>query len=237
MTKRRRKAVHLIKSKPVIAKLPAGTILPEVQHETIVGDVLEDVITAGAPGEKPVKRRKAVQRVIRGPLVQRDEWDDPESVHTKAKKPLQRHGFRRANPVLYLSKTSPNQVTPKHVAVCELYLDDYDHARGVFGSGLDLSGVRGGSSAGGGPAEMQLVAMDTLRDVHRMIGKSGERLLLAMLVGDASGVTMTLGAYARANAMSDHTAKGRLLQVLDRLIEVYTPTIVGRVATAIAKTC
>jgi hypothetical protein len=186
------------------ARLPAGTIIPCIQHETVAH---------ADTGE-----------IIRDPIVQRDTWDDPDSVNPRSKQPHQRHGFRRVNAVLHLSKTSPGQVTAKHVAACERYHDTVDEAGGIS-AGADMSGIRG-SGFSGGPAEQQLFAMEQLRWIDSQLGASAVDLLRHIVVGNESG-TMTLSAYARLTGVSDPVAKGKLLLALDRLLEVFTPVTTG----------
>jgi hypothetical protein len=152
--------------------------------------------------------------VVRPPIAERAEWDDPSDQNTRSKTSRQVLGFRRCDPLITLNKRSPKEITEHHLTAVERFRDDHEIAQGATGGG-DITGVRG-FALSSGPSERQLIAMDAYRGALDGVGRRLGQILVSVALNGCD-----LKTYAERTAQSEHVVKGYLIAALDRLVDVY----------------
>jgi hypothetical protein len=188
-------------------------VVPNVQLQTIIGDVVQDSF---CDIQTRKVTRRAVERVIRDPIVVAAQWDDPDDKNERSKTPRQVLGKRRNDPLMMLLNRRDSSVTKHHVASAERFRADYEV--GELGARPDQTIGFVSCSAGspGGPTEVRLDALRRYRNAKRALGRSSAALLHVVLI-DRIDVT----THAEDRGISRHVAMGMLIAALDRLQEHY----------------
>lgn len=177
------------------------------------GRLVQEHAEAMAPAiaRNPVLARDGT--VLRGPLVEADEWRDPEDDNPRARAPRMIRGFARVD-VLRNLHLRRGLVTLAHLADARRFADDYEIGMGArpgyerpeAGTGVPAFGL----------GQTQLDALDRFHAACVAVGVRGCTILVPVAVANAD-----LGTVARARGVSTDVAHGLLVAALDRLGEHY----------------
>lgn len=178
-----------------------------------VGRLVEEHAEAMAPAiaRNPVVASDGT--VLRGPLVEADEWRDPDDDDPRARAPRMIRGFSRVD-VLRNLHLRRGLVTTAHLADARRFAGDYEIGMGARPGYERPEAGTGVPSFGLG--QTQLDALDRFHAACEAVGVRGCSVLVPVAVANHD-----LGTVARARGVSTDVAHGLLVAALDRLGEHY----------------
>jgi len=165
--------------------------------------------------------------IIRESKVTRAEWrdpDDPLAHIRRSETPGGRggaktvHGYKRTWTIDLLHKTTPGDVTKKHVWAASRWLNDYELSMGCTPGARIRERVDGETESTLGSMDMRLRAADRFNEASDAVGRSGVMVLKLVIIDN-----MSLARVASVLGTSSHKASGRVCAALDRLVEHYNP--------------
>ena len=181
--------------------------MPKQKRKPVQVELREDVLV-------PAIQRVAIKMataLVRPPLAERAEWDDPADINTRSKAPRQVLGYRRTDPLRTLH-IKQDLITKEHLAAAERLRDDCELGHGAR-PGSERSEIRS-SGHSGGPGDAQLDALRRYTAALSSVGygtKSCELMLSVVIHG--SDVT----AWCEGYGISRHVGVGLLVAALDLL--------------------
>jgi hypothetical protein len=176
-------------------------------------DVVLDQHTDGPPQVQRVAVIGIGGLIIRDAIVEPVEWKDPDDAAARFKKTGARtiRGWKRVWTIDVLHRKPNSEVSEAHVKAATRLVDDHQRREGVVSGGR-----ASGSDTDMGPIDVRVAAGIRYEAAMEFVGVSGASILFRVVI-----LNWTLAKLAeRIGSTSDRTL-GRLMAVLDRLVEHY----------------
>lgn len=160
---------------------------------------------------------QAVEPVrLKSGTAQPSVWRDPTDSDVLRRTPREVHGYRRNTSIDHLAASGV--IRRSHAWAATRFLGEYERSVGLGMSETDYTATKVSSSGGGlTPSEYQLEAIETVRDVQKLLGRLWD-VVLAVVLQDS-----TIAAFAKLTGTNASNASGRLIAALDVLSQRFSP--------------
>lgn len=158
--------------------------------------------------------------VLREPTVSSTEWRDPDDPNARYRKKSVRtiNGWKRTWSIDRLRKSSPSEITAKHVHAASRFLDDHEIRAGAHRGSRLFERVDGETQGDARIINGHVAAGIRIDETKAALGQEAYGILFRLIV-----VNWTMATIAEKAKTSPDRAFGRVRAALERLREHYWP--------------